>query len=108
MPNDTVFVKRFAAFPDRVYNESAALTLSVWYPTGPRIELEPIGPRERLKAGESASFTETWWLLPHAYPKAGERLDLKSLREQVESLLAPPVATVSPAAPGNLRPQPKP
>lgn len=83
MPNDTVFVKRFAAHPDRVYNEAAALTLSVWYPTGPRIELEPIGPRERLKGGESASFTETWWLLPHPYPKPGEKLDLKSLREQV-------------------------
>ena len=32
----------------------------------------------------------------------------KSLREQVESLLAPPVATVSPAAPGNPEPRPKP
>jgi hypothetical protein len=84
MPNNTVFVKQFATHPDRVYNEAAGLTLSVWYPTGPRIELEPIGPRERLKAGESASFTETWWLLPHPYPKPGEKLDLKSLREQVQ------------------------
>jgi len=83
MPNDTVFVKRFATHPDRVYNEAAGLTLSVWYPTGPRIELEPIGPRERLKNGESKRFTETWWLLPHPYPKAGEKLDLKKLREQV-------------------------
>ncbi len=83
MPNNTMFVKRFAAHPDRVYNEAAALTLSVWYPMGPRIELEPIGPRERLKRGESASFTETWWLLPHPYPKPGEKLDLKALREQV-------------------------
>ena len=49
MPNDTAFVKRFPAFPDRVYNEAAGLTLSVWYPAGPRIELEPIGPRERLQ-----------------------------------------------------------
>lgn len=83
MPNNTVFVKRFPTFPDRVYNEAAGLTLSVWYPTGPRIELEPIGPRERLKAGESASFTETWWLLPLSYPAKGEQLDLKALREQV-------------------------
>jgi hypothetical protein len=83
MPNDTMFVKRFKTDPDRVYNEAAGLTLSVWYPSGPRIELEPIGPRERLKGGESKHFTETWWLLPHPYPKAGEKLDLKSLREQV-------------------------
>lgn len=83
MPNNTVFVKRFKTDPDRVYNEAAGLTLSVWYPKGPRIELEPIGPRERLKSGETKRFTETWWLLPHPYPKAGEKLDLKAIREHV-------------------------
>lgn len=83
MPNDTVFVKRFPAFPDRVYNEAAGLTLSVWCPKGPQIELEPIGPRERLKPGESASFTEVWWLLLHPFPKKGEKLDLKGLADQV-------------------------
>ena len=82
-PNDRAFVKRFQADPDRVYNEAAGLTLSVWYPKGPQIELEPIGPRERLKPGESASFTEDWWLLPHPFPKTGEKLDLKALAEQV-------------------------
>jgi hypothetical protein len=84
MPNDTVFVKRFATYPDRVYNEAAGLTISVWYPPGARIELEPIGPRERLKPGESASFTEDWWLLAHPFPKKGEQIDLKALAEQVE------------------------
>ncbi|MBS0203518.1 MAG: hypothetical protein JSS49_11505 [Planctomycetes bacterium] len=79
MPNDSLFVKRFATFPDRVYNEATGLTVSVWYPTGPRIELEPIGPRERLLAGESASFTEEWWLLPYPFPKEGQQLDLKGL-----------------------------
>ena len=83
MPNDRVFVKRFPTFPDRVYNEAAGLTLSVWYPTGPRIELEPIGPRERLKPGESASFTEDWWLLSHPFPKPGQQIDLKALADQV-------------------------
>lgn len=83
MPNDTLFVKRFATSPDRVYNEAAGLTLSVWYPTGPRIELEPIGPRERLQPGESASFTEDWWLLQFPFPKENERVDLKRLSEQV-------------------------
>jgi len=82
-PNGRAFVKRFPAYPDRVYNEAAGLTLSVWYPAGKQIELEPIGPRERLKSGESASFTEDWWLFPHPFPKAGARLDLKALAEQV-------------------------
>jgi len=83
LPNNTLFVKRFVTYPDRVYNEAAGLTLSVWYPTGPRIELEPIGPRERLKPGESASFTEEWWLLPHPFPKKGEQIDLRKVGEQV-------------------------
>ena len=84
MPNDRVFVKRFPTFPDRVYNEAAGLTLSVWYPPSKMIELEPIGPRERLKPGESASFTEDWWLLSHPFPKKGQQLDLKALAEQVD------------------------
>lgn len=83
MPNDHLFVKRFPTFPDRVYNEAAGLTLSVWSPKGPQIELEPIGPRERLKPGESASFTEDWWLLPHPFPKKGGQLDLKAVAEVV-------------------------
>ena len=82
-PNGSLFVKRFATYPDRVYNEAVGLTLSVWYPTGPRIELEPIGPRERLRPGESASFTEVWWILKHTFPKSGESLDLKALKAQV-------------------------
>lgn len=90
LPNDTLFVKRFPTYPDRVYNEAAGLTLSVWYPPGPRIELEPIGPRERLKPGESASFTEEWWLLSHPFPKKGQQLDLKALAEQVEKQTAGP------------------
>lgn len=85
MPNDALFVKRFPTYPDRVYNEAAGLTLSVWYPKdGKVIELEPIGPRERLKPGEAAAFTEEWWLLSHPFPKKGDRLDLKALAEQVE------------------------
>jgi len=85
MPNDTVFVKRFKTYPDRVYNEAAGLTLSVWYPTGPRIELEPIGPRERLQPGESASFVEDWWLFPFPFPKDGQQVDLKALNSLVTS-----------------------
>ena len=90
MPNDTLFVKRFSTYPDRVYNEAAGLTLSIWYPTGPRIELEPIGPRERLKPGESASFTEAWWLLSHPFPKKGQQLDLQALGKQVAKQTAEP------------------
>jgi hypothetical protein len=89
MPGDLMLVKKFATFPNRVYNEAAGLTLSVWYPEGPRIELEPIGPRERLQPGESASFTEEWWLLPHPFPKSGETIDLEALKARVAKLGEP-------------------
>jgi CubicO group peptidase (beta-lactamase class C family) len=85
MPGDLLFVKRFATYPDRVYNEAAGLTISVWYPQGNRVELEPIGPRERLEPGQAASFTEEWHLQPFAFPASGEKVDLVKLRAAVES-----------------------
>lgn len=85
MPGDTLFIKRFAVDPDRVYNEAAGLTLSVWYPEGPRIELEPIGPRERLAPGQAASFTEDWQLLRHPFPAPGAQVDLAAIRRVYQS-----------------------
>jgi hypothetical protein len=75
MKNDLMFVKRFPTYDDRVYNEVAGLTISIWYPQDRRVELEPIGPRERLEPGQSASFEETWELRPFAFPKNVESLD---------------------------------
>ncbi len=87
MPGDHLFVKRFHADADRVYNEVAGLTVSVWYPQGREmIELEPIGPRERLQPGEAASFTEHWSLVPFTFPAADQHLDLQKVREVVERL----------------------
>jgi len=86
LPGGNLFVKRFAVDPDRVYNEAAGLTLSVWYPTGSRIELEPIGPRERLRPGEVASFAEEWSVLPFTPPAAGEPVDLGAVRKALDQL----------------------
>lgn len=85
MRNNLLFVKRFDTYPDRVYNEVAALTMSIWYPDGPMCELEPIGPREKLAPGRSASFTETWWLLPSVFPDDGKPVDLKRITAQLET-----------------------
>lgn len=83
MPNDLLFIKQFPVDKDRVYNEAAGLTMSIWYPNAPMCELEPIGPRERLRPGEAASFTETWWLLPMDFPQADEPVDLRQLKQRV-------------------------
>lgn len=82
---DLLFVKKFPTYPDRVYNEVAGLTISVWYPDREMVELEPIGPRELLGAGESASFTETWYLSKHAYPGAGN-VKPGAVAEEVEGM----------------------
>ena len=83
MKNDLLFVKRFPTYPDRVYNEVAGLTISIWYPDRPMCELEPIGPRERLAPGESASFTETWELFKHEFPQAANEVDVAKIVERV-------------------------
>lgn len=84
MRNDLLFVKRFPVYPERVYNEVAAFTISIFYHGNVRCELEPIGPREIIHPGESASFTEDWWLLPYKFPQDGEQVDLDALAQFVD------------------------
>ena len=87
-PNGLLFVKRFPAYPERVYNEVAAITSCVYYPAKEFVELEPIGPRETLSPGESASFTEDWWLLPFSFPASPEALALEDLVARVRDALS--------------------
>ncbi|MEE2659915.1 MAG: hypothetical protein VX733_15525 [Candidatus Latescibacterota bacterium] len=77
--NDLMWVKRYPVYRDRVYNEMAGLTISIWYNKEQMTELEPIGPREVLGPGESSSFTEDWWLLSHPYPEMGSEVDLEAV-----------------------------
>ncbi|MFK8111185.1 MAG: alpha/beta hydrolase [Rubripirellula sp.] len=96
-----MFVKRFLTHPDRAYNEFAALTISVWYPTGGKmVELEPIGPAENLSPGEQASFTEEWWLIPQEFPKDRTSLDFGAIEKVVKASTLPagkePDSVVSP------------
>lgn len=78
-----LFVKRFSVYPERVYGEMAALTISIWYYKEKVCELEPIGPREIIKPGKSASFTEDWWLLPYDFPQEGKSVDLDAFKKFV-------------------------
>jgi len=80
MRDNLLFIKRYPVFPDRVYSEMAGLTISIWYYKNERCELEPIGPREILAPGASASYTEAWELRPHAFPAAGQTVDLPKIR----------------------------
>ncbi len=80
MKHDLLFVKKYATDPGAVYNEVAGLTISIWYPKSEHVnavELEPIGPRNTIKPGESAEFTEQWWLLENEYSAewTGEKLE---------------------------------
>ena len=92
MPNDLMFVKRFSVDRDRVYNEAAGLTISIWYPEGGRVELEPIGPREHLEPGQSASFTESWFLVPYKFPNDRKAVDLGGVSRLVEKYTVETIA----------------
>ncbi len=72
MLENLLFVKQYPTDPDRVYNEMAGLTISIWYNKDQVCELEPIGPMEELRPGESGSFTETWSLVPYDFPEDRE------------------------------------
>lgn len=85
-PNDLLFVKTFKTFPKRPYNEMAGLTVSVWYPDGNMVELEPIGPAEELAPGQAGSFTETWWLHPHKFPADAKQVSPSAVAEKVNEL----------------------
>ena len=88
--NDLMFVKRWQTFPNRVYGEMASLTLSIWYPAErPMCELEPIGPREILKPGERASFTEEWFLASHKFPGSGSKVNLPAVKKASKKLMTP-------------------
>ncbi len=86
-PNDLLFTKQFNADPNRIYNEVAGLTMSIWYPDRPMVELEPIGPREILAPGEKASFTEHWTLHKFPFPAAGKSVELNKIEKVVKSIL---------------------
>ncbi len=84
LPSDLLFVKRWPVFPERVYNELSAFTLSIWLWQDQVCELEPIGPAERLAPGASVGFTEDWWLLEHPFPARRDGLDVAAVAGRVE------------------------
>jgi hypothetical protein len=77
--SNLLFTKKYPVYPERVYGEMAGLTISIWYFKDEMCELEPIGPREVLAPGASASFAETWSLAPMRYPAPGEAIDLAAV-----------------------------
>lgn len=86
--NNRLFVKKYPLFPNRVYGEIAANSACIYY--HPRFcELEPIGPVEDLAPGQSASFTEDWWLYEFPFPM--DRVaDLAAVRAKVNASVAQP------------------
>jgi hypothetical protein len=62
-----------------MYNDMAGFTIVMWYFKDLLCELEPIGPKERLAPGQSAAFTEDWWLLPYAFPQTRTNVDLEAV-----------------------------
>ena len=61
------------------------MTISLWYVEDrgsdrlSTCELEPIGPREDIGPGESASFTEEWFLEDYQFPENDPAIDLDDI-----------------------------
>ena len=84
MPENVMFVKRFKAYPERVYGEIAGFPLCVYYCKN-FIELEPIGPLETIKPGKSVSYTENWWFLPYKFPRKGISISSEAVADIIKS-----------------------
>lgn len=82
--NDLMFVKRYKTYPDRAYNEIAALTISIWYKDDVVCELEPIGPKENIPPGGETSFTENWYLYDYDFPEEGQNVDLNQVHNLIK------------------------
>jgi hypothetical protein len=78
--DNLMFTKKYPVYPDRVYSEMAGLTISIWYFKDEMCELEPIGPREILAPGVSASYAETWELVPYRFPQGADVADLGEIK----------------------------
>lgn len=90
-PSNLLLIKQFPVYPDRRYSDITGLTVALWFDQNRRIvELESLGPEEVLAPGQAASYYETWWLLPAAYPGTGAAVDLKQLQALVSPLLRKP------------------
>ena len=89
MRHDLMFVKKYRTEPNTPYNEVAGLTISIWYPKSDKVdavELEPIGPRNVIKPGKSAEFTENWWLLENRFQKDFSEKDLGRISQRIGQL----------------------
>ncbi len=82
--NNLCIVKRFPTYPERAYGEVGGYTISLWYYKDTVCELEPTGPREFIKPGGKASFTEEWWLVPYTFPQ-DRNVDIQGLTALLEN-----------------------
>ena len=77
--NRTLFVKRFA-FSDGVAYPDCGCNCET-YTAGSCVEIETLGPMQRLEPGESATHTEQWQLFAD--------VDIGESEDTVEAALAP-------------------
>ncbi len=88
-PSNLLMVKQFQVYPDRRYADITGLTAAIYF--NPSLaELESLGPEERLAPGQTASYSETWWLLPAVWPGTSAAVDLKQLQSLVNPLIRKP------------------
>lgn len=70
--DDLYFTKTFPVFDEKVYADVTGANFSIWYNKDQMVEIEPVGPLEKIEPDSSVSFTETWNLKKYPPLKKGE------------------------------------
>jgi hypothetical protein len=84
-PNDLLFIKKYPVYGGKYSREVTGATSSIWYNKDKMVEIEPIGHEEVILPGESASFTEDWWLLDFKFPQ-DRNMDLTQFRQLLNAV----------------------
>lgn len=86
-PSNLLMIKQFPVYPNRRYSDITGLTTAIFF--NPSLaELESLGPEETLAPGESATYHETWWLLPMEWPGNAAGINLGDLQARMKRLSA--------------------
>jgi hypothetical protein len=80
-----LFTKKYKVYPDRVYGDITSATASIFYLEEKGVEIEPIGPQEKILPGKSFKFEEEWWLEEFNYP-LNKKVDVSMLKAHIKAL----------------------
>ena len=87
--NDLLMLRQFPTYRERVYSDIISGNFSLYYNNnyhGKAVaEIEPIGPREILKQGQTAHFWEVWQLEDYAFPAERRSVSVADIKARIQA-----------------------